>query len=114
MPRGPAIREWPSRAGRRARAAAELPENPPGLELRVRPLAGGAELRVGLIGLLLGFGLVLAPVRDLRVPASLVALVGEGDQAGGFQLGQDAPDPLGVLVVHRAGQRPRRPTRCPR
>jgi hypothetical protein len=33
------------------------------------------QLRVGIIGLLLGFGLVLALVRDLRVRAALVALM---------------------------------------
>jgi hypothetical protein len=74
-------------------AAAELAENSPGLELGVRPLAGRAESRVRLVGLFLGFGLVLAPVRDLRVRASLVALIGQRDQARGLQLGQDAPDP---------------------
>ena len=46
--------------------------------------------------------------------AALVALVGQGDQPGGLQLGQDAPDPRGLHVVHRAGQRPRTPTGCPR
>lgn len=34
-----------------------------GLELGVGPLAGCAELRVGAVGLFLGFGLVLPPVR---------------------------------------------------
>ena len=87
-------------------AAAELTENPPAFELGVRALARSAEPGVGAVGLFLGFRLVLAPVRDLRVHAALVALIGQGDQAGGLQLGQDAPDPLGVLVVHRAGQRP--------
>src|SRR5215472_15648713 len=78
-------------------AAAELAEYPSGLELGVRALAGCAELRVGLIGLLLGFRLVLPPVGDLRVCASLVALVGQGDEAGGLQPGEDAPDPFGLL-----------------
>jgi hypothetical protein len=41
------------------RAAAQLTENSPGLELRVRPLAGGAEFRVGAVGLFLRLGLVL-------------------------------------------------------
>src|SRR5262249_7293402 len=39
-----------------------------------------------------------------RVRGALVALVGQRDQPGGLQLGQDSPDPLGLLVVHRAGQ----------
>jgi Transposase DDE domain len=87
-------------------AAAELAEDAPGLELGVRTLAGCAELRVRFIGLLLGLGFVLPAVRDLRVRASLVALMGsQRDQARGLQLGQDAPDPLGLLVVHRSGQR---------
>jgi hypothetical protein len=47
---------------------------------------------VGTVGLFLGFRLVLLPVRDLRVPRSLVALVGQGDKAGGFQLGRHASD----------------------
>ena len=34
---------------------------------------------------------------------ALVALIGQDDQAGGLQLGQDASDPLGLLVVHRSG-----------
>ena len=57
------------------RAASQLAEDPPGLELGVRALAGCAELRVGAVGYLLGFGLVLPLVRDFRVRASLVALV---------------------------------------
>src|SRR6516225_9960151 len=40
-------------------AAAQLPENFPGFELCVRPLAGSAELRVSAVGLFLGFRLVL-------------------------------------------------------
>src|SRR6266568_7523955 len=95
-------------------AAAEFPEDVPGLELGVRALAGCAEFRVGAVCFFLGFGLVLPPVRDLRVAASLVALIGQGDQAGGLQFGQDAPDPLGLLVVHRAGQRPGHPQDVPR
>ncbi len=91
-------------------AAAELAEDSPGLELCIGALAGCSELRVGAVSLFLGFGLVLSPVRDLRMPRSLVALVGENDQADGLQFVQDAPDPLGFLVVDRAGQRPLRPT----
>ena len=85
-------------------AAAELAEDTPGFKLGVRALAGCAEPRVGAVGLFLRFRLVLSPVRDLRVRASLVALIGQGDQPGGLQLGQDAPDPLGLLVVDRAGR----------
>jgi hypothetical protein len=62
--------------------AAQLTENPPRLELGIRALAGSAEPGMGAVGFFLGFRLVLAPVRDLRVAASLVALIGEGDQAG--------------------------------
>jgi hypothetical protein len=39
------------------------------------------------------------------VRAALVALVGQRDEAGGLEFVQDAPDPLGLLVVDRAGQR---------
>jgi transposase len=87
-------------------AAAQLPQNAPGLELRVCPSSGCAELRVRLVGLFLGFRLVLPLVRDLRVRGALIALIGQDDQAGGLQLGQHAPDPFRLLVVHRAGQRP--------
>jgi len=87
-------------------AAAELTENPPVLELRVRALAGCAEPRVGPVRFFLGFRLVLPAVRDLRVAASLVALIRQGDQPGGLQLGQHAPDPLGLLIVHRARSAP--------
>ena len=48
-------------------AAAELTENPPGLELGVRALAGCAEPGVGAVSFFLRFRLVLPPVRDLRV-----------------------------------------------
>ena len=41
---------------------------------------------------LLGLRLVLALVRDDRVCGALVALVGQDDQPGRLQLGQDAPD----------------------
>jgi hypothetical protein len=67
----------------------ELVEDSPVLELGVCPFAGCQELRVGAVGFL---RLVLPPVQDLRVRAALVTLVGEGDQAGGLQLVQDAPD----------------------
>src|SRR5689334_18723679 len=91
------------------RAAAELTKKFPAFELGVRALAGITEPRVGTVGFFLGFRLVPAPVRDLRVAASLVALIGQGDQASCLQLGQDAPDPLSLLVVDRAGQRPGHP-----
>ena len=81
----------------------------PGLELGVRALAGRAQFRVRPVGGFLRFRLALPLIRDLRVGASPVALIGQGDQARGLQLGQDAPDPLGLLVVHRAGQRPGHP-----
>jgi hypothetical protein len=48
-------------------AAAELTQDSPGLELGVRVLAGCAEFRVGLIGLFLGFGLVLPLTPDTKV-----------------------------------------------
>jgi hypothetical protein len=87
------------------RAAAELAEDPPVLELGVCPFTGCAELRVGVVCFFLRFRFVLSPVRDLRVRAALVALVGQRDQAGGLEFGEDAPDPLGFFVVDRAGQR---------
>jgi hypothetical protein len=43
---------WLWRDGPPARAAAELAEDRSGLELGVRPLAGGAEFRVRLVRLL--------------------------------------------------------------
>jgi len=92
---------------------AELVQDVPRLELGVRALAGRAELRVGAVGVFLGGRLVLPDVRDLRVAASPVALIGQGDQAGGLQLSQHAPDPLGLLVMHRAGQRPGHPHDIP-
>src|SRR5580693_10321336 len=78
-------------------AAAEFPEDLPGLELGVRALAGRAELRVRTVGVFLGLRLVLALVRSFRVRAALIALVGQDDQAGRLQFRQDAPDPLGLL-----------------
>jgi hypothetical protein len=33
-----------------------------------------------------------------------VALISEDEQVGGLQAAQDAPDPGGFEVVHRAGQ----------
>jgi len=95
-------------------AAAELTQDAPGLELGVRALAGCAEPGAGAVCFLLRFRLVLAAVRDLGVRAALVALMGQGDQAGGLELGQHAPGPLGVFIVHRAGERPGHPTECPR
>jgi hypothetical protein len=65
------------------RTAAELVQDVPGLELGVRALAGRAELCVGAVGVFLGCRLVLPDVRDLRVAASPVALIGQGDQARG-------------------------------
>ena len=63
-------------------AAAELAENPPGFELRVRALTGCAEFRMSAVGFFLRFRLVLPAVGDLRPGAALAALVGQGDQAG--------------------------------
>ncbi|GAA2277614.1 hypothetical protein GCM10010149_21250 [Nonomuraea roseoviolacea subsp. roseoviolacea] len=42
------------------RAAAELSEDLPALQLGVRALTGSSEFGVGAVGLLLGLGLVLA------------------------------------------------------
>ena len=58
------------------------------------------------VGVFLGFRFVLALVRGFRVRGALVSLVGQGWQAGGGQLVFDAPDPGGLHVVDRAGQRP--------
>lgn len=63
------------------RAAARLGEDLPSLELRVRALPGGAEPRVGEVGLFLRFQLVLSLVRAPRPGTALVALVREGDIA---------------------------------
>ena len=57
-------------------AAAQLAEDVPALELGVCPLAGPAEPRVGAVGVLLGFRLVLSLVGGLRPGAALVALMG--------------------------------------
>ena len=62
--------------------AAELAQDAPGLELRVRALAGWAQPGVRRNGLFLGLRLVLPLVRDLGVRAALVALIGHGDQPG--------------------------------
>lgn len=62
---------------------------------------------MGTVGLLLGIedlpalALLVWQVRTLRSP---VAAVGENGQASGLQFVQDAPDPLGSLVMDRAGQ----------
>jgi len=45
-------------------------------------------------------GLFLPRYGDLGVRGALVALVGQGDQTGRPQFGQDASDPLGLRVVH--------------
>ena len=56
--------------------ATELGEDLPCLELCVCPFSRRAEFRVGAVGLFLGLGLVLAPVRDLGPGAALIALMG--------------------------------------
>src|ERR1700721_2344248 len=89
--------------------AAELAEDSPVLELGVCSFAGGAELRVSAVCLLLPFRLFLPAVRDLRVRTAPIALIGQRDQAGRLEFVQNAPDPLGLLVVDRAGQCPRHP-----
>jgi hypothetical protein len=63
---------------------------------------GWPFLRLGLIA-----------VGDLRPGTAPVTLIGQGDQASGFQLVQHAPDPLRFLVVGRSGQRARRPQDVP-
>src|SRR5579862_7956964 len=73
-------------------AAAELAEDPPCLQLSVRALAGCAEFRMGAVGFLLRFRLVLPAVGNLRPGAALIALIGQGDQAGFLQLAEHAPD----------------------
>jgi hypothetical protein len=65
----------PWRVSRRARAAAELAENPPRLELRVRALARGAEFRVDAVGCFLRLRLVL-PCTGPSPGAAVVALMG--------------------------------------
>jgi hypothetical protein len=52
------------------------------------------------------YGLFFPPIGEFRVRASQVALIGQRDQARSLQSGQHAPDPLGLLIVHRSGQRP--------
>ena len=61
------------------------------------------------VGAFLGPRLVLPLVRGNGVRAALAALVSQHDQPGGLQLGHHAPDPLSLLAVHRAGQRPGHP-----
>ena len=61
-------------------AAAELAQDPPGLELGVGAFAGGAEPGMGAVGVLLRGGLVPAPVGGAhRVTGAGVALVGQDD-----------------------------------
>lgn len=50
----------------------------------------------------LGFWPVLPLVRDLGVRASLEPLVRQGDQAGGLELGQDAPGPAKVEIIRHS------------
>ena len=107
MPRGSPECGLPWRARRRRRAA-ELAEDSPGLELGVCPFAECAEFRVGPVGLFLRFRLVPAPVRDLRVAASLVALIGQHNRRRP-PVRPGRPDPLGFLVVDCAGQCPGHP-----
>src|SRR6185437_3065425 len=94
-------------------AAAELAENSPRLELGICALAGCAEPGVGAVGLFLRFRLALPDVLDLRVVVAPVVRFGLGDQARGLQLTQDAPAPLGFLVVHCSGQRSGHPQDVP-
>jgi hypothetical protein len=54
------------------------------------PTGAGVTAISCVVGLFPGIRLVLPLVRDLRVRAPLVALVGEGDQPGGFQFGQNS------------------------
>src|SRR5689334_6727607 len=63
-----AFANFPARFG----AATELAEDLPRLELRVRPLAGAAQLRACAVGLFLGFWLALPLVEALRPGAALV------------------------------------------
>jgi hypothetical protein len=76
-------------------------------------LSPGAEFRVGAVGLFLGFWFSLAPVGSSGVHGALITLIGKGGQPGGGQLALDAPDPGGLHVVDRAGQRPGHPQELP-
>ena len=68
---------------------------------------------MGAVGRFLRLGLVPALVRDFRPFAALVALVGQGNEAVALEFVERAPDPLGLLVVDRARQRPGDPQDLP-
>jgi hypothetical protein len=69
---------------------------------------------VGAVGLFLRFRLVLPLVWRSGVRGALIALVGQGNQAGCLQLTQDTPDPRGLGVMDGTGQRPGDPDDIPR
>src|SRR6516164_7868804 len=94
-------------------AAAELTQNPPGLELGIGALARRAEPVMGPVGLLLQSGLVPAPVRGADILLADVPLIAQRDQPASGQFADDAPDPGRSQVVHRAGQRPGHPHDVP-
>jgi hypothetical protein len=90
--------------------AAELAQDPPGLELGIGTLAGAAQPGMGPVGVLLRGGLDPAPVRRADRVFAEVALVAQRDQAAGGQGLDDAPDPGRGQVVRmgslREAQRP--------
>ncbi|GAA1314388.1 hypothetical protein GCM10009634_84320 [Saccharothrix xinjiangensis] len=91
-----------------AGAAAELAEDAPGLESGVGTFARTAWAGMGAVGSLLGLGFVPALARGDHLVAGLVvavvALVGQGDQPGVAQRGEDVPDPGGRGVAGAARQ----------
>jgi len=61
------------------------------------------------VGVLLGGGLIPAPVGRADAVLAEVALITQHDQARGGQFGDDAPDPGRGQVVDGAGQWPGHP-----
>src|SRR5215468_5118641 len=105
-----ALASWAGAPG----AAAELTRDVPGPERGVCALAGCAEPGMGAVGFFLRCWLILPRYGILACADPWYPLAGQGDQARGFQLVQHAPDPIGLLFVHSAGQRPGHPHDVPR
>ena len=93
----------------RGGTAAELPQDPPDLELGIGGLAWGAEPGMTPVGVFLRGGLVPPPVRGADIVMADIALIAQRNQARGGQVADNAPDPGRGQAVHRAGQRPRHP-----
>jgi hypothetical protein len=85
-------------------AAAKLAQDPPALQLRIRPVARGAELSVSRVSDLLPDGFAPASIWHAhRFSGADVGLIRESDQASGVETADDAPGSSGDQVVRRPG-----------